>query len=276
MGHFALTDVDGGQHYAFERFNRGAAGLAGAQASPYRVWLEDWSAGSTGSLPAGTPGAEYRLVAGQNGVQIDLALTDLKGPVLQGVDGYSQKGPEPGNASYYYSQTRLQTRGEIVVDGQRYTVEGFSWKDHEYSTSALAAGDVGWDWFALQPDDGTELKVFHLRRADGSLSPFSSGSFVDENGNIQRLEAGDFSITPTETWRSPRSRVEYPARWVIEVPRLGLRLEVEPLLADQELNVSYAYWEGAVRLGGERNGAAVAGYGYAELTGYAGSMAGEF
>ena len=120
--------------------------------------------------------------------------------------------------------------------------------DHEYSTSALSPEQVGWDWFALQLDDGTELKVFHLRRADGSLSPYSSGSYVDVRGTSSDWSRG-FHHNSTGTWRSPRSGAEYPAGWVIEVPKLDLRLEVT-LLVDQELNVSYGYWEGAVEGGG--------------------------
>ena len=99
MAHFALTDVAAGQFYAFERFSRGAAGLAGAQAAPFQVWLEDWRVEEV------APG-NYRLRAAQDDVAIDLQLTDLKGPILQGDAGYSPKGPEPGNASGHLQFTR--------------------------------------------------------------------------------------------------------------------------------------------------------------------------
>jgi predicted secreted hydrolase len=271
MGHFALTDVAGGRFRAFERFARGAAGLAGAQAEPYQVWLEDWQAAA---IP-GRPGVT-RVQARAGDVGIDLTLTDAKGPVLQGDRGYSQKGPHPGNASYYYSLTRLISEGEVRVGDSTFVVTGLSWKDHEYSTSALAADQVGWDWFALHLDDGAEVKVFHLRRDDGSIDPFSAGSFVDAQGQVTRLRRDDFQIEALDAWRSPRTQAEYPSRWRLTIPTLGLQLELEPWLADQELNVSYAYWEGAVRVSGASGGQAVTGNGYVELTGYAGSMQGQF
>lgn len=271
MGHFAVTDAAGGRFHSFEKLARGAADLAGAQAEPYAVWLEDWR---VEDVP-GQPGVTH-VQAAAGDVAIDLLLADTKGPVLQGDQGYSQKGPDPGNASFYYSLTRLATEGTVTVGGTAYPVEGLSWKDHEYSTSALASNQVGWDWFAIQLDDDTELKAFHIRQSDGSVDPFSAASFVDADGAVTHLSRDDFRIEVGKTWRSPRSGGEYPAQWTLTVPSLDLRLELEPWLADQELNVSYNYWEGAVRVSGERAGQPVSGNGYVEMTGYAGSMQGQF
>ncbi len=271
MGHFALTDVTGQRFHSFERLARGGADLAGAQAEPYAVWLEDWRVEDVPGQPGVT-----RVQAAAGDVAIDLLLTDRKGPVLQGDQGYSQKGPDPGNASFYYSLTRLASEGAVTVGGQNYPVTGASWMDHEYSTSALATNQVGWDWFAIQLDDGSELKAFHIRQDDGSIDPFSAGSFVDPSGAVTHLSRDDFQIEVDRTWRSPRSGAEYPARWTLTVPSLDLRLDMEPWLADQELNVSYNYWEGAVKVKGERAGQPVSGNGYVEMTGYAGSMQGQF
>jgi predicted secreted hydrolase len=272
MGHFALTDSRLGQHHAFERFARGAAGVAGAQADPYLVWLDDWSV----ELVGGDPGrGVYRLRAAQDGIAIDLELKDLKGVVLHGDQGYSQKGPDPGNASYYYSQTRLETLGTVQVDGETFPVQGASWKDHEYGTSALSADQVGWDWFALQLDDGAELKVFYIRNSDGSIDTFSSGSFIDARGTLHRLGRDDFEILVSDTWTSPETGAVYPSRWTVRVPAYQIELQLTPTVADQELNVSYDYWEGAVRITGSCLGSAVTGWGYVEMTGYARSMAGE-
>ncbi len=271
MGHFAVTDVAGERFHSFERLARGGAGLAGAQAEPYAVWLEDWRVEDVPGQPGVT-----RVQAAAGDVAIDLMLTDAKGPVLQGDQGYSQKGPDPGNASFYYSLTRLASEGTVTIGETAFPVQGLSWKDHEYSTSALAPNQVGWDWFAIQLDDGSELKAFHIRQADGSVDPFSAGSFVDKDGKVTHLSRDDFQIEVGDTWRSPRSGAEYPARWTITVPSLDLRLELEPWLADQELNVSYNYWEGAVQVAGERAGQPVSGNGYVEMTGYAGSMQGQF
>jgi predicted secreted hydrolase len=269
MAHFTLTDVDGGRYRSFERFARGAAGLAGAEALPYRVWLEDWEVAESG------PGV-YRLRAAQDSLALDLRLEPRKEPVLHGEQGYSRKGTEAGNASYYYSQTRLATSGTVRVGETVFDVTGASWMDHEFSTSALDAGQVGWDWFGLQLDDGSELMVFHLRRADGSVDPFSGGTFVAPDGSARVLAEQDFSIEAGGTWRSARSGAEYPARWTVRVPEEELVLQVEPYLADQELQGSVVYWEGAVRVHGERAGVRVQGAGYVELTGYAGSMEGRF
>ena len=269
LAHFAITDVNGKKHSEFERFARGAGGLAGAQAVPYRVWVEDWAIEEVDSTTT-------RLRANHGGLSLDLLLADEKGPVLHGISGYSQKGPNPGNASYYYSQTRLTTQGTVTVADQTFTVSGFSWKDHEYSTSALSADQVGWDWFALQLDDGTELKVFHIRKIDGSIDPYSSGSFIDRNGSLTPLAEADFEIVVSDRWESPANGALYPSRWTVSVPSLGIELEIAPYLPDQEMNVSYNYWEGAVYFSGTRAGNPVSGSGYVELTGYAGSMAGEF
>lgn len=269
MAHFALTDVEGGRHQDFERLARGAAGLAGAQANPYRVWLENWSVEEV------APG-EYQLTARQDDLGLDLRLSDLKGPVLQGEQGYSRKGSAPGNASYYYSQPRLATEGTVSVAGKAYPVSGFSWKDHEYSTSALSPDQIGWDWFSIQLDDRHEIMVFQLRREDGSIDPFSSGTVIYPDGNTRTLGKDDFTIQVEDTWRSPASGGIYPSSWTMNIPSEKLTMEIFPYLPDQEMNVSYNYWEGAVKVSGEHDGLPVGGNGYVELTGYAGSMSGEF
>jgi len=269
MGHFALSDIQAGTHRSVEIFSRGAAGLAGARNSPFRVWVEDWSIERNG------PGT-FRLRAEAEDAAVDLVLEDRKGLTFHGEEGYSRKGEDPGNASYYFSQTRLTASGEVRSGAERFRVEGLSWMDHEFSTSALAPGQVGWDWFSLQLADGSDLMVFQIRRADGSISPYSSGTLVSPEGEALSLDRGDFEIEVAGTWRSPRSGAVYPAGWHLRIPGADLVLEVEPLLADQEMDVSYRYWEGAVSVRGEKDGEPISGRGYVELTGYAGSLEGEF
>lgn len=269
MAHFALTDVSPKNYQAFERLARGAAGLAGAQAVPYHVWLEDWQVVEV------SPGV-YRLQATQDNLSLDLQLKDLKGPILQGDQGYSQKGPEPRQASYYYSQTRLESSGMVKTNEGTYPVSGLSWMDHEFSTSALGPNQVGWDWFALQLSNSSEIMLFQLRHADGSLDPFSSGTYVAPDGSTRQLKREDFQVQVNTTWKSPHTQAVYPASWTITIPWLDLHLEIEPYLADQELNVSYAYWEGAVRAKGQQAGQAITGNGYIEMTGYSASMGGKF
>ena len=263
MAHFGLTDVAAEDFYAFERFSRGALGLAGAQAAPYRVWLEDWSMEGG----AGDP-FPMRLRAAEDGVAMDITLEAAKPLVLQGDRGLDQKGPEPGNASYYYSFTRLATEGIITIDGNAYAVRGLSWKDHEWSTSALGDEQVGWDWFALQLSDGRDLMYYQLRRRDGTPSPFTNGVLVVLDGSTRPLALGDVSLDVLDTWTSPRTAAAYPARWRFRIPSEALDLQITPHLPDQEMDVSVRYWEGAVRIEGTSGGEAVSGNGYVEMTGY--------
>lgn len=269
MGHLALTDAAGREHHGFEKFSRGAAGLAGARSDPFAVWLEHWEIREIGP-------ETYQVRAGAGDIHIDLILKNRKGLTFHGQNGFSQKGSQPGNASYYFSQTRLATRGEVQASGISHQVSGLSWMDHEFSTSVLSPNQVGWDWFSIQLDEGTDLMTFQIRRQDGSVDPYSSGTLIEPSGSTRHLDQDDFTITVTDTWRSPRTGADYPAGWVVEVPAADLSLRIVPVLPDQEMNVSYVYWEGAVRVEGQISGQVVEGKGYAELTGYLESMAGEF
>ncbi len=264
LAHFAVTDVAGGRFHSFERWSRGAAGLAGARAEPFRVWVKDWTAeGFGGHAPP------MRLTASEGDVGIDLVLQQGKPPVLQGDRGLSQKGPEIGNASYYYSLTRMPAAGSVHLGGERFAVTGLAWMDREWSTSSLGRDQVGWDWFAIQLSDGTDLMLYRLRRRDGAADPASSGTVVSLSGEARHLALPDLRIASSGAWRSPRSGARYPAQWRIQIPSEELDLEIRPLLADQELDISFRYWEGAVEIEGSRQGRPVRGRGYVELTGYA-------
>ncbi len=261
LSHFTISDIAGGTFHSFERWSRGALGLAGAQAEPFRVWVKDWTATSDRTYP-------MRLNAAADDVSIDLLLQPGKPPVLQGERGFSRKSAEPGNASYYYSLTRMPASGSITVEGERFAVTGLAWMDREWSTSALGKDQVGWDWFSLQLSDGWDLMLYRLRRKDGTAELASSGTLIDPQGKSRALNLSDFQILSSGEWRSPRSGARYPARWRLRIPREDLDLEVRPLLADQELDVSFRYWEGAVSIEGTHRGQPIRGSGYVELTGY--------
>jgi predicted secreted hydrolase len=263
LAHFAVTDTRGGRFQAWSRAGRAALGLAGATGRPFRVWIDDWSVESEG--PDGLP---MRLRAAESEAAIDLVLTSAKPAVLQGERGLSRKGPEPGNASFYYSLTRMPARGTVRVGGETVAVEGLAWMDREWSTSALGRDLVGWDWFALQLDDGRDLMLYRLRRTDGSADPWSGGTLVDPGGGARPLVRDDAVIQALGTWTSPRSGVRYPSGWRIGVPSADLALTLVPRLEDQELAVGIRYWEGAVAVRGTAAGRPVAGHGYAELVGY--------
>lgn len=263
MAHFAVTDARGNRFRFFERTARGALGLAGATSRPFRVWLDDWFAEGEG-----TSTLPIRLRASEGGTSVDLTLDSARPVVPQGDRGLSRKGAAPGNASYYFSMTRLATRGNVRVEDTSFQVEGTSWLDREWGTSSLEKGQSGWDWFALQLSDGRDLMFYRLRRRDGGDDPFSAGTLVLPDGAFRPLSSDDVRIESLEQWRSPESGALYPSRWRFRIPSEGLELEVVPRIADQELRAAVRYWEGAVEVRGTSRGKPVEGDGYVELTGY--------
>lgn len=266
MAHFALTDGGRSAHDSFDRYSRGAGELAGAVGEPaYRVWLEDWRAEEV------APGVQQLTAraAGEDGpVAIDLTLRETRAPVLHGIDGLHQKGPEAGNASYYYSLVGLETAGTVTSAGRTVEVTGRSWMDHEFGTSALTDGAVGWDWFSVQFDNGAILMLYEIRLADGSVNPNIKGTLIGPDGAQQMVSENDFDLMPIGTWTSPRTGITYPSGWTLTLPALDIDLTITPLLADQEMDVTFVYWEGAIDATGMMRGVAVTGKGYAELTGY--------
>ncbi len=267
-GHLALVDVERGTFSVAQRIRRGVLELAGAAENDLDTWLETWS---IERLPDGA--VALSAAAPENGTAVALRLRPDKAPVLHGVGGVSRKGAAPGNASAYVSWTRLAARGSISVAGTPFDVQGTAWFDHEWGTTELETGTAGWDWFALQLDDGRDLMLYVLRGRDGQPTRFSSGTLVAADGSWTRLEPGDFSVRATGTWTSPESGAVYPSGWTVSVASPALELEVTPLLRTTELDTlattGTIYWEGPVAIRGS-----AAGSGYVELTGYAGPMEG--
>lgn len=262
FAHFTISDIAQNKFYPQERFSRGAANLAGAKAEPYGVWLDDWSV--TEIAPC-----QVQLKAKTDKVGLDLVLQQTLPPILQGDNGYSRKGIAASNASYYYSIVQQKTTGTVTVGDESYDVHGMSWKDHEYSTSFLDKGDIGWDWFSLQLDNNTALMLYLLRREDGTVEPVSAGNFIAANGKVEPLSPQDWQIEVLANWKSPKSGGNYPSKWRINIPKLALSLEGEPLMPNQELDISTVYWEGAVSFKGEISGQPIQAKGYVEMTGYA-------
>ena len=261
MAHVALTDVSANKHWHEQRLARGALGLAGQSNHPFRVWLEDWQI-------IGMAQGEFPWVINLQTKQfgLKLKLSSHKPIVLQGDKGLSQKSSEPGNASYYYSLTRLHTVGEIVKDNRRFEVSGWSWLDREWSTSALGAEQVGWDWFSLQLNDQHELMFYRLRTQNGETDPHSAGKWIMPGGETQSLQASDVEMQPLRYWTSPSGR-RYPVSWRLEIPSLQQQLVVEALIEDQEMATGIFYWEGAVKVVNAVTNDLL-GYGYLEMTGY--------
>ncbi len=264
--HAAVTDVGGERFHAEERLLRRdslRAGVVLGEHGPV-LWCADWRAEPSGAAPSPDRFPPMRLTARGEGFAFDLVVEAQKALVLQGDRGLSQKSSEPGNASIYYSATRLSAVGTIEVDGRAAGVTGAAWCDREWSTSALGEGQVGWDWFSLQFDDGCELTWYQLRRRDGSIDAHSQGTWTRADGTSARLALADVMAEPQGTWRATDGRAEYPGAWRLRSKKLGLDVEVVPRVADQELRTRVRYWEGCVAVRGS-----CSGVGYLEMTGYA-------
>jgi predicted secreted hydrolase len=271
LAHLALSDLQGGKFYHSERVNRAGPGIAGVSASAARIWNGNWRIAWQDSV--------QELEAIDARFQISLKLRSQKPPVLHGDDGLSQKSTGTGQASYYFSLTHLDAVGEVVLNGERFSVSGLAWMDHEFFTQQLQPDQVGWDWLSIQLSDNTELMLFHLRRKDGSVDPYSAGTYVNGSGKSTHLRNEDFTLQPArDTWTSPVTHGSYPIAWKIAVPKLGLELDARTALPNQELasgsSLSPSYWEGAISLVGRRTSSSerVTGVGYLEMTGYAGAV----
>jgi predicted secreted hydrolase len=269
IAHFAVTDQKNEQFHVEQRASRGAMGLAGAQTAPFRVWLEDWSImENQKDGPASTAGEHWQLTAPGEQISLHLELIAEKPPVLNGVEGLSQKSSERGNASYYYSISRLRSEGRLQIADETYEVSGLSWLDREWSSSALSADQQGWDWFALQLSDGSDLMFYSIRNRDGSQDEHSAGTWISVDGEVVHLSRDDLTLLVSNEWASPEGGI-YPAGWDIGIPQLDLEISVVPTIENQELFTTVRYWEGAVDVAGRHKGISVEGRGYVELTGYA-------
>jgi predicted secreted hydrolase len=296
MTHLAISDPKGQRYRYAQKLTRGGPGLAGARDDTYYTWNENWSAGigrqqSAISNQQSAIGSQHVIKAMDKNAGVDLVLDEGKPPAINGINGINQKGARDGNASHYYSLTRMPTKGAISIDGERFEVSGLTWMDHEFSTSFLEPEQRGWDWFSIQLSDNRELMLYRMRRADdrgprdadsasrgggGSHDPRSSGTLVDANGNTTHLSNEDFTLTPgRSTFRSKNGAV-YPTDWKISVPGHNINLTVTTPLQNQELSLvestGIAYWEGMIDVSGSAGNRAVTGSGYLEMTGYHGSL----
>ncbi|MFH1147597.1 MAG: lipocalin-like domain-containing protein [Pseudomonadota bacterium] len=265
LAHLALTDKSNGRFFYRERINRGSLGQAGAATDRYHVWIDDWQVRENGN--------KHTLAAGNSQLGINLEICPVKSPVIHGENGVSQKAESTGNASHYYSLTRMVTKGVIRHNGSTHKVTGPSWMDHEFGSNQLTGDQAGWDWFGLQLDNRHELMLYVMRQKDGSWNPVSSGTLVFPDSRTRHLGTGDFKIQKKGEWRSPHSGTVYPAGWTVTVPSEEILLEIMPALADQELvtenSARVTYWEGSVNIKGRMHRKSLTGQGYVELTGYA-------
>jgi predicted secreted hydrolase len=265
LAHLALSDLDGGKFYHAERINRSGPGIAAVSESLGRIWNGNWQIQWHGS--------DQELKAVDPRFQLRFLLHGEKPPVIHGENGVSQKSEGPGRASHYISLTRLTSSGVVDLGNKQFEVDGTSWMDHEFFTHQLESDQAGWDWMSIQLEDHTELMLFHIRRKDGSIDPYSAGTYVDAHGHATHLRSEEFMLQPAgETWTSPRTGAGYPIQWKVSIAKLNIELEAKTPLQSQELTgiagLVPSYWEGAIVLSGRRNQRPLDGVGYLEMTGY--------
>jgi len=258
MAHAAITDIDARQHYATQRFSRANPGLAGARIHPLRVWLEDWQLRGAGDeFP-------WQLDVKTAEFDLNLNLIPVKNLVMQGNQGLSQKSPEPGNASYYYSYSRLRTAGKLRIKNQQANVRGLSWFDREWSTSSLDQNQTGWNWFSLQLDSGEDLMYYQMLDSQGMADPNSQGKWIDKSGNSMSVQPHDVALTILDEWRSNTGQ-DYPIRWRMDYKAINRSWIIQAAVKDQLMDLAVKYWEGAVLIYDAPSMQQV-GRGYLEMT----------
>ncbi|MEH6910848.1 MAG: lipocalin-like domain-containing protein [Oceanicoccus sp.] len=258
MAHAAVTDINGKVHHHTQRFSRANPGLAGATIDPLKIWLEDWTLQSVSNeFP-------WQLRVNTKDFGLTLELKTLKNPVLQGDHGLSKKSALPGNASYYYSYTRMATTGNIQLNGEQIAVSGTSWFDREWSTSALDKNQSGWNWFSLQLDSGGDFMYYQLLDGRGHADVNSQGKWVDDKGGIITITPNDITLTVLKEWQSKDGK-RYPIRWQIDYRAQNKSWIVEAVMDDQYMDLAVKYWEGAVAVFNTESQKLV-GRGYLEMT----------
>ena len=272
MAHAAVTDPQAGGHVFSETIWRATPFLGGfgAPGDTNLVWCQ---------APVGTDDrwrldyrdGAYELHVRDDKLQLqyDLICTPTRQPVFHGAGGFSPKTPDLSSGSLYFSQPRMAVAGTVRRGDEVLTVEGESWLDREIFTSTLGTGQKGWDWLALQLDDGRELMLYRLLDTDGKTD-YALGTLVDRDGTTTTLPRDQWQFTPQETWTSPETETTYPTSWRLQVPSAQLDLDLKALLPDQEntsLRTGIHYWEGAVRAT-EHGTSRSSGRGFVEMTGY--------
>ena len=265
FAHFALTDVDLKKfRYAHRKSaNNLLDAPAAASEKHYYVRLGDWSVREA-------DGSHVLRATLSSDTLFEATLKPMKPPILNGKGGVSFK--DEGEASRYFSLTRMQIEGDISINGKTEHLHGSAWMDREFGTWTPTERQKGWDWFSIQLDNNCELMCYQLRDSKHQASEFSRGTFIDENGNSTALTNEDFEIEPTGFWKSPRTNATYPSGWRIRVEKVALDLTVEPVMENQELDTRgttmIVYWEGACEVSGTAAETPVRGRAYTELVGY--------
>ena len=278
--HLAITDETGDRFIYAQRSEIGPqvdrrttdgvdAGFDFALAPPTPDAVATWTLrGSNGvdHVAASTTTGEARPVGASASLQLDLRST--KPAALHDRDGWIDFGSAGG--SYYYSRTRMAASGEVQLGDRAFRVDGEAWFDHQWG-DFIAVGGGGWDWFAVNLADGTDITLSLVRDRDGTY-PLVYGTEVAADGTTRHLDRDAFSVQATAHWTSTVTGATYPAGWRVSVPGDGLFVELRPTVSDQELDTratsGVVFWEGSQRVVATRDGRPVRGQAYVELTGY--------
>jgi len=266
FAHFAITEIDEGKfRYAHRKSANGMFDYpASASETHFHLRLGDWSLRESHGIHI------LRATAANCVFEADLKPT--KPPVLNGKGGDGVSFKDEGEASRYFSYTRMEMEGDLIWNGETEHFTGSAWMDREFGTWTPTENQKGWDWFSIQLDNNCELMCYQLRNSKGEASTFSSGTFVNEHGEFEHLTAEDFTIEPTGFWKSPHTNATYPSGWRVKVPKMTLDLEVSPVIEDQELDsrgtTMIIYWEGACEVEGKAGESEIKGRAYVELVGY--------
>ena len=267
FAHFALTDINEKKfRYAHRKSSNGFFDFpASASDTHFHLRLGDWS------LRESHGAHVLRATAGSDTV-FEATLVPKKKPILNGTAKNGVSFKDEGEASRYFSYTRMEMEGDLIWNGETEHFKGSAWMDREFGTWTPTENQKGWDWFSIQLDNNSELMCYQLRNSAGGVSSFSSGNFVDADGNFMPLSSEDFEIEPTGFWKSPNTKAVYPSGWKLRVPKFDLELKVAPVMRDQELDTRgttmIVYWEGACEVSGKAGETEVKGNAYVELVGY--------
>jgi predicted secreted hydrolase len=262
LAHFAISDDANKRFFHTERLRRGNFNTAGASRDSLKVWNGDWNTRMDGNT--------LYISAKTEEVELELNLNPQKPVIFQGEDGYSKKGKEKGEASYYYSYTRLEGEGHLKIGTDSHPISKASaWLDREFTSSKLAQATEGWDWFAIQLDSREDIMVYQLRDKEGNPNEFSSGSFITPSGEKTHLADKDFTIEVLSYWKSPQTNIRYPSEWKISLPSKNREYRIKPTFNSQELitekSTGVTYWEGRSQV---FEGTTLVGNAYVELVGY--------
>src|SRR5882724_6863599 len=255
MGHAAVTRAD--THRYAQTFARGGVGQAGAEAKPFRAWIDAWEMRGLDGLNDINI-APLELSASSENFSYALRLDADRPLVLQGDAGYSRKSLRE-QASYYYSQPHYRVKGSITIDDKPTDVTGQAWLDREWSSQPLASDQSGWDWLSLHFSSGDKLMLYRMRQTDGNH--YGSGKWITHDGKAELLASAGIVFTPQALTEIAGRKI--PTAWRIAIPRRSLAITCVPLNAKSWMGTNFPYWEGPISFTGSH-----AGLGYLEMTGY--------